>query len=68
MSERVIVTAGVALYEREILEQHWREDKFGELTDEKLRLLAENVNALNDGTLYDDIEHVLNVWEECGVQ
>ena len=68
MSERITLVGGVTLYERDLLENHWREDKFGELTDEKLRLLAENVQAIHQGQLYDTIEHVLDVWEECGIQ
>lgn len=68
MSERIILVSGVTLYERDLIENHWRKDKFGELTNKKLKLLAENVQAVHEGQLYDTIEHVLDVWEECGVQ
>lgn len=68
MSERILLTGGVVISDRDLLENHWREDKFGELTDEKLKLIAENVKAIHEGQLYDTIEHVLDVWEECGIQ
>ena len=68
MSSRVIMTNGVVLVDRDIIKDHWREDKFGELTDEKLKLLADNIQAIHEGHLYDDIEHVMDVWEQCGVQ
>lgn len=68
MSTRAISVEGLIIYDDEIIEKHWREDKFGELTDEKLKLLADNIKAVHEGHLYDDIEHVLDVWESCGIQ
>ena len=68
MGSRLASTDSITITDRDILKDHWREDKFGELTDEKLALLAENIHAVNLGNLYDTIEHVLDVWEECGIQ
>lgn len=63
---RVFRTKGTKI-ERKVIEKHW-DDTLGELDDSKIALLIANIEAMQEREGEINIQHIIEVWKQCGVQ